>query len=374
MCFFRRAAEAWRYGFVVGNQIDLAAYAAGHGSKAQGVFHTVIDASKHDVLEKNALAALWRPGLQGTDHALDIVSGVDGHDVAAHRVGGGVQAPGQVGGAFVVKAFHHRGKPHGGHGDFIGRNEIPVFVREYFHRLFDGIEVVQWLAHAHHDDIGDAAASFGQKPPGKAVLFDDFPCFQIAFEPQPGGETKSAPHFAAHLGGQTQGYPGQIGNQHALHRRTIGKGELYFHRAVGGFFVMGHGAGRQVEHVRQTLAKLFGQIRHGGEIVHMLLVQPGIHLFGPERGLFGLFELRRKGGQRQRLDVGQGHAGLLCAVDMSGYKTVTIFRMSSVVTRPRRRIRTAPAASSTASIVETPPSSGPASSCMQVPSRKYRAA
>ena len=79
------------------------------------------------------------------------------------------------------------------------------------HGVQDAVQVEEWLAHAHEDDVGDVAAVRGQAAGRVADLIYDLGCLEIPPETQLSRGAERTPDRAAGLAGNAQRVPLPMG-------------------------------------------------------------------------------------------------------------------------------------------------------------------
>ena len=109
----------------------------------------------------------------GFDQLLQRVLLVDRHQHVAQIVVGGVQRDGQHDADLLAGAHDLRHDAGGRQRDAALRQRQAVAVRRDQQRLLDRLEIVERLAHAHHDDVGDLAALGGHDGAGRRVAIGE---------------------------------------------------------------------------------------------------------------------------------------------------------------------------------------------------------
>ena len=151
------------------DEVDVGAQRAGERRQLGRVAVPVVDAVDHGPLDGEAAAAGRHVVGTGSGQYVERIAAVDGHELVAQRVVGGVERDGEVHGQGLGGQAADAGHDaHRGEGEVAGR-EAHVAVQP-FDRAPDPVVVGERLPHPHEHDVGD--------PPGRAArmatdLLDD---------------------------------------------------------------------------------------------------------------------------------------------------------------------------------------------------------
>ena len=192
----------------------------------------VVEAVDHHVLEAHPAAGALGEALPGVDDAGYRPLAVDGHQLVAQVVGGGMQADGQVDlRQLVDHAVDARDDAGGADRDAARADPEPLRVVEEADRVEHPIRVVERLAHPHEDDVVGGAAVAGspvgpQRVPRRPVpvqhLVDDLAGAQLAGEAGLPGGAEGTADRAPGLRGDADGGPlahlaaRRVAHQHRL--------------------------------------------------------------------------------------------------------------------------------------------------------------
>ena len=157
-------------------------------------------------------------------------------------------------------------------------------------RRHEGGVVLQWLAHAHHHDVGDHAVGhvagqalgFSDGVFGEPKLGDDLARGQVAAKTLMPRRAKTAAYRAARLTGNAQRIAILLRNENSFNRVAMAHIKQPFDRAVAALLLGEHLERRDVRDALELIAQGFGQITHLRKIVRALLMNPAIQLLGAE--------------------------------------------------------------------------------------------
>ena len=207
------------------DQVDVGQVAAQQAGQGVGVDVGVVHTGNHHVLVAHAPARYARVIASGGHDLRHGPATVQRHEHVAQRVAGGVQADRQR-----ELRRERRQAPDAGH-DARGRDDDvprpqaePARVGQDGHGLQDAVEVQERLAHAHEDDVRQAAAAVGgEAAGGVADLVDDLGRLEVAPEAQLAGGAEGAADGAAGLAGDAEGVALAM-DRPALRRRALAPG------------------------------------------------------------------------------------------------------------------------------------------------------
>ena len=153
-------------------------------------------------------------------------------------------------------------------------------------------QIVERLAHAHEDDVGQPAVFLRARPllqivPGHLHLGDDLGRRQVAHQGLGAGVAEGAVQRAAHLTGDAKGArAAHIGDVDGLDLDARRHADQPLAGAIAADLTLDHlGAGER-EGLGQGRAGLLGHVGHGGEVGQAIVVNPPPQLGGPHLGLF----------------------------------------------------------------------------------------
>ena len=254
---------------VEADQVDPAAEPCEQPRQRGDVRRRIVDSAKDDVFEADS--ALMREVVppQLGDHLLDRIAALGGHHGCALGGDRVVQADGQM----------HPGPsqqlPHGGnhadrrHGDPRRAPAVSPVGGQHLDRSDDLLRVVERLAHAHVDDVGQPVA-FGNR----ADLIQYLPCGQVVRETLPRGHAETAAHPAARLRRDAERRPVTVGDVGRLDEAALQSREKVFFRAVGRSLHVGEGNRAQLVFPGELLPVLQREVRHPADRIGSLAVQP----------------------------------------------------------------------------------------------------
>ena len=283
---------------VVLDEVDFARDVLAELRQFPRVLKAVVEVLEHDELKRRARARLVDKVTQRLGQDRQIVGLVDGHDVVALGVVGGVQAECEIEFDLVVsQALDRFGNARRGHGDALGRHRQSGCSRDALHR-FDHVAVVQQrFAHAHVDNVGQALVVLLMRERVQHLdLVVHLPCCEVLQQLEAPRRTKLARQAAPYLRADARREPLGGGDQHALHH-TVGVAvdlERALHRAVLAVLGLHLIDAMQRKRLRQLGAKAFAQRRHVVERPRRMRPQPLRHLLGAERLLS---HVHQRGGQ-----------------------------------------------------------------------------
>ncbi|MCY1294668.1 hypothetical protein D9M70_439730 [compost metagenome] len=179
-----------------------------------GVFEAVVDVLQHHIFEGDA-AGVGKPriGAAGVHQFLQRVLLVDRHQHVAQVVAHRMQRDRQHDADFLTGAIDLRHDTGGRKSDAALGERQALAIRGDQQRGFHLFEIVERLAHAHHDDVGDLAA-FGRNDrtlrrvafrevaepvAGEQQLREDFLGGQVAHQLLRAGMTEGTGERAADL-------------------------------------------------------------------------------------------------------------------------------------------------------------------------------
>ena len=140
-----------------------------------------------------------------------------------------VQTDRQVAAGAVQEAFQGRQDADGAEGDTLRAPAETPGRRQHVDGLHHRIVIVQRLAHAHENSIGEVFRFVHGQELGQDIGNGQVPVKTLA-----AGHAKPAAHLAARLGGYAKGLAVRIRNHHRLYRTRLGcfYGEKVFFGSV----------------------------------------------------------------------------------------------------------------------------------------------
>ncbi len=188
------------------------------------------------------------------------------------------------------------------------------YINQLRRQLVNAVEVVERLAHAHEDDVGEPAVLLGRGPfaelvPGHLDLSDDLGRRQVAHQGLGPGVAEGAVEGAAHLAGDAQGAgAADIRDVDGLDLHARSHADQPLARAVHRDLALHHLRTRQVEGAGQGGPQFLGHVGHPGEVGDPVVVHPapelgGAHLRLLRRHEAGLGQRSRKGRPGQARQV-----------------------------------------------------------------------
>ena len=211
---------------VVGDQIEVIVRRPHPRRQHLRLLERVVDAAQHHVFEHDLAVSAPHVSRAGREHLVQRIGAVERHQAIAHLVGGGVQADGevelQVFLGEAVDARHHTDRRH---GDGPCREVETGLVVEQTAGAQRLVVVVERLAHAHEDDVGDATPVVAEQPRKVEHLVDHLLGREIAAQAQAPRGAEGATHGAADLRGHAHGGAFGVGHEHGLDGVTVGSHE-----------------------------------------------------------------------------------------------------------------------------------------------------
>ncbi len=179
----------------------------------------------------------------------------------------------------------------------------PVRMVHQLQKTQDGIKIIQGLANAHKNDIGNRKAGVEL---GEEHLIEHLGGRQIPYLAADGGSAEGAAHAAAHLGGDTHSIPVMVAHQNGFHTVSVREPPEVFYGAVqpGDLLALHLGNGKRAG-LRQLLPQGLGKIGHfieGGRAP----VEPLKDLLGAKTGFTQLGHKADQLLRRHRFDISQG--------------------------------------------------------------------
>ena len=169
------------------NHVYLGPQSGEQAGEAAGVGHRVVDAPDQHVLERDPIPPLQGEGATRCEELGEWVAPIHGNERRPLLVGRAVQRDRQVRHDRFIRQPGERGDDaNRRQRDPARRDSGAVRTGEDPQRAHRRIIVVQWLAHAHQDDV-DRLFKQAQLRSQQAYLPDDFAGRQISLEPHLGG-------------------------------------------------------------------------------------------------------------------------------------------------------------------------------------------
>ena len=195
------------------NQIDLGRNTLEQLHQQLGVIHGIVDALEHHIFEGDAARVrrtrIVAAGLQQFGNR---IFAIERHQLVAQLVAHGMQRDRQHDADFVAGADDVRHHARGRQRDTAAGNADAFIVGDDQQRIAHRVEIIERLAHPHHDDIGDEPAAGRRLAIGPVVeavarhhdLADDFTRREIAHQPLRAGVAERAIQRAADLRGNAE--------------------------------------------------------------------------------------------------------------------------------------------------------------------------
>jgi hypothetical protein len=171
-------------------------------------------------------------------------------------------------------------------------------------------EIVQRLAHAHEDDVGEPAVFLGRRPFAEVVaghlhLGHDLGGGQVADQGLGAGVAEGAVERATHLARHTErAGAADVGDVDALDLNAGRRADQPLTRTVLGDLPLDDLRPIEGEGLGQGRAHLLGHVAHGGEVGDAVVVDPPPELGGPHPRLLRAHDLGRDQDLRE-LSAGQ---------------------------------------------------------------------
>jgi len=214
------------------DQVDGGVDAFEQGDHGLGIGRRVVDVLHHAVFEADAPARLALICLDRRDKFMQRILCCNRHDPLSFPVGGGMEGDSKSHlQGFVGEPLDSDWDAAGAYG-YVALTDVRArVVVEYARRTNDFVVIVEWLAHAHVDDV----VYFVDGCSGLIDLVDNFGGGEVALKSQSPGRTQCTPHATAGLTRDAKGLalPGAgIGQQDRLEARTVAAGKDELDRAV----------------------------------------------------------------------------------------------------------------------------------------------
>ena len=166
------AHERHALDFVVANEVYIRAHAAGQARELFGVLDLIVHSAEQNVLKRDLASGLDEPLLASIEQLGNRRVFGPRDDLSAQFVEGRVQRKRERHGDFeVAQLANCRGHAHRRHRDLARADTQAPRCVDGADGLSHAVEIRQRLAHAHEDDIGNAANA-GQSAEAPD-LFDD---------------------------------------------------------------------------------------------------------------------------------------------------------------------------------------------------------
>jgi hypothetical protein len=275
---------------------------------ALGVGERVVDAAEHDVFEHEVFPGAERVVLAGAHEGGERIFFVDGHERVALFVVGGVERDSEAGADFFFgELFDSGDDAAGGESGVFGRDGDAFGIEEEAESGGDVVEVEEWLALAHEDDVGVGLERVFVFFERDEDLGHDFAGSEIADEAELRGEAELAVDGAAGLRGDADGLAAVAGHEDGFYTGGARGGavvagcqrEEVADGAVGGVVALADDGERDAGFVGEAFAEGGGEGGHFREVEDAFDVE-------------GLVELRAAVGGLPEGDgeVGEGLLGL----------------------------------------------------------------
>ena len=217
------------FNFVVGDEVDLGVESFGVLGEKAGLFGTIVDACEKNVFEEDKFFTSGDKGIAGGEEAFHGITFIDGHDLIADLIAGGVKGEGEAEGEGVVSEFFDLGsEPAGGDGDVARAHADVGWGDEEIEGREEIGEIGERFAHAHEDKIVGSASS---DPGGFENLADDFGGGEISAPAIESAGAEAATVGTTNLAGDADGESGTAragfaeggGDENGFDERSIAK-------------------------------------------------------------------------------------------------------------------------------------------------------
>ena len=184
---------------------------------------------------------------------------------------------------------NHRHDARGRERDAAAAEGDALLVHDDPERRSHVVEIVERLAHAHHDDVAEHARRLGgRRPFAIAVarhheLADDLGRRQVAHQGLRAGVAEAAGERAADLARDADRAAILLGDVDRLGLVAVGEAQQPFARAVGRALLGDDLGPLDHEQLGQAVTRLLGDVGHAAEIGHAMPVDPLPDLAGAER-------------------------------------------------------------------------------------------
>ena len=140
------------FDFVVGDEVDLGLESFGVLGQEAGLIGAIVDACEENVFEEDQFFTSSDKGIAGSEETFHGIAFIDGHDLIADLIAGGVEGEGEAEGEGVVSEFFDLGsKPAGGDGDVAGAHADVGWGDEEIEGREEIGEIGERFAHAHEN-------------------------------------------------------------------------------------------------------------------------------------------------------------------------------------------------------------------------------
>ena len=324
-------AESQSRILVVRDEVHLRRHTGEQIGEAARILVAVVDAPEQHVLEGDAAAVLHRELAARVDERRDVPLLVDRHQFRALLVRGRIQRHGQLDARLLSEPLDVGHEATGADGDVAVAEVRSVGMQEQVERPLHVHVIVQRLAHAHVDEIGQRplrvhAGLAAQIRVHAIYLIGDLARGEITQQPHRRRHAEPAAHRAADLRRDAERAPDALARRLVVVLQRFGiegirpgffghvdrfdvlpvfRAQAVLARPIGGPL---HGIDRQRRQVRfasEAIAERARQVRHFADRCDAAVVHPAEEL------------LCAKGLLAHALDEHRRSSGRSCAADIS---------------------------------------------------------
>ena len=277
---------------VESDQVHAALQPAQQADEGVRVALVVVEAGEHRIFKTHAALAAEVVLADEIDDLADVPCLLRGHHFEALLRERIVEADRQVAPLLVEVAPERREDAYRAEGDALGAPGKAPRRRQDLDDFGDGIVVVQRLAHAHEDGVGEVACLVDAEE-----LIENVRCVQLSVEAVAARHAELAAHLAPGLRADAEGFAILIRNHDRLDIVVFADLEEIFFGAVGGDGAADGLGGAEIVFLRERFLGGLGDVDHPVPVRRPLGVQPVRELRAHEglqpaahRGLLQLLE------------------------------------------------------------------------------------
>ena len=269
------------------NDVDMAETTANQTSKLVGDVVTVIDPAHQGIFEGDPAACALRVAIERGHQLGHRVLAIDRYQLGAEFIVRGVKRDREIDLHRLFGQLVDEGNDTAGRDRHAsGAHPEAMRVIQNLEQFDRGRVVVEWLAHTHHDQIGQLSPVRSRIPGRTEDLSDHFAGGQVAIQTHQACRTEGAANSTTDLTGDTNGRPIVVEHEDGFHQVPIGglvQGFVGITIAGAHLIDRGHTGHRQFG--RQLRTERPGQAAHGVIIGDQVAIGELPDLFGPIRWL-----------------------------------------------------------------------------------------
>ena len=257
-----------------GSRLTLRLDAGEERCEPARVLGRVVDAVEQHVLERDAAALREREAPAGVDQIAQRVLAIDRHDLAALLLSRRVKRDREVRHQRLGRQpFDARYETNRRQRHAPRMHREPLLIGDHSQCFHRRVVVVEWLTHAHQDDVeGRTGEAGGVRE--HADLTDDLAGGKIPHEPHLAGQAERAAHRAPDLRRDAERLRGRVGNVDRFDVAAVGELQQKLRRAVFRGLAGFERGRRNSERLSELHPQLLAEVRHLREVGHAARVNP----------------------------------------------------------------------------------------------------